>query len=109
MGIRCGSRAPSANRSPRTSGPNHHGPLEERLASTRRAAAMFTREQNERRTRVVPDAPGGKLLRRYWQALCPTKELAHDVDRKRIRLLGEDLLVFRDAQGTFRCVQERCP
>jgi 5,5'-dehydrodivanillate O-demethylase oxygenase subunit len=70
---------------------------------------MLTREQNERLTRVGPGTPGGELLRRYWQVLCPTKEIAHDVDRKRIRILGEDLLVFRDAQGTIRCVQERCP
>jgi 5,5'-dehydrodivanillate O-demethylase len=70
---------------------------------------MLTREQNERLTRVGPGTPGGELLRRYWHVLCPTKELAHDVDRKRIRILGEDLLVFRDAQGAFRCVQERCP
>src|ERR1019366_5462284 len=70
---------------------------------------MLTREQNERLTRVGPGTPGGELLRRYWQAVCPTKELAHDLDRKRIRILGEDLLFFRDAQGTLRCVQERCP
>jgi 5,5'-dehydrodivanillate O-demethylase len=70
---------------------------------------MLTREQNERLTRVGPGTPGGELLRRYWQVLCPTKEIAHDVDRKRIRILGEDLLVFRDAQGIIRCVQERCP
>lgn len=70
---------------------------------------MLTREQNQRLTQVGPGTPGGELLRRYWQVLCPTKELAHDVERKRIRLLGEDLLVFRDANGTIRCVQERCP
>jgi 5,5'-dehydrodivanillate O-demethylase oxygenase subunit len=70
---------------------------------------MLSREQNERLTQVGPGTPGGELLRRYWQVLCPTKELACDVDRKRVRLLGEDLLVFRDARGEFRCVQERCP
>ena len=70
---------------------------------------MLTREQNERLTRVGPGTPGGELLRRYWQVLCPTKEIAHDIERKRIRILGEDLLIFRDAQGTIRCVQERCP
>ena len=70
---------------------------------------MLSREQNERLTQVGRGTPGGELQRRYWQALCPTRELAHDVDRKRIRILGEDLLVFRDAQGEYRCVQERCP
>ena len=37
---------------------------------------MLTHEQNERLTRVGPGTPGGELLRRYWQAVCPTKELS---------------------------------
>jgi 5,5'-dehydrodivanillate O-demethylase len=70
---------------------------------------MLTHEQNERLTRVGPGTPGGALLRRYWQAVCPTMELAYDTDRKRVRLLAEDLLIYRDAQGTYRCVHEQYP
>jgi 5,5'-dehydrodivanillate O-demethylase len=70
---------------------------------------MLTPEQNARLTQVGGGTPGGELLRRYWQVLGPTKELVHDVERKRVRILGEDLIVFRDAQGTIRCTQERCP
>lgn len=69
---------------------------------------MLTHEQNERLTQVGPGTPGGELLRRYWQALCPTKELAAEPHRKRIRVLGEDLVVFRDEQGGYFCTQERC-
>jgi 5,5'-dehydrodivanillate O-demethylase len=70
---------------------------------------MLTPEQNARLTQVGSGTPGGELLRRYWQVLGPTKELVHDVERKRVRILSEDLIVFRDAHGTIRCTQERCP
>ena len=36
---------------------------------------MLTHEQNERLTQVGPGTPCGELLRRYWQALCPTAEI----------------------------------
>jgi 5,5'-dehydrodivanillate O-demethylase oxygenase subunit len=70
---------------------------------------MLTHEQNERLTKVGPGTPGGELLRRYWQALCPSAELSGPTRKKRIRLLGEDLVVFRADDGTFKCVSERCP
>jgi 5,5'-dehydrodivanillate O-demethylase oxygenase subunit len=69
---------------------------------------MLTREQNERFTRIGPGTPCGELLRRYWQPMCPTKELAGDVRKKRLRMLGEDLLVFRRDDGSFACVGELC-
>ena len=70
---------------------------------------MLTLEQNERLTRVGPGTPGGALLRRYWHPLCPTKELASPMSRKRVRILGEDLVVYRTHDGDFACVAERCP
>ncbi len=70
---------------------------------------MLTREQNERLTKVGAGTPCGELLRRYWQAVCPTAELSGTVRKKRIRILGEDLAVFRADDGSFRCFSERCP
>lgn len=70
---------------------------------------MLTREENERLTRVGPGTPCGELLRRYWQVLAPTGELAADPHKKRLRVLGEDLLVMRHADGSFVCMQEHCP
>jgi 5,5'-dehydrodivanillate O-demethylase len=70
---------------------------------------MLTREQNERLTRVGPGTPGGELLRRYWQVLCPTTQLLGEKDRLRVRILGEDLLVYRALDGSFACIAERCP
>lgn len=69
---------------------------------------MITAAQNERLTRVGPGTPGGELLRRYWQPLCPAAELSAAQPKKRVRIMGEDLLVFRDAQGELACVEEHC-
>jgi 5,5'-dehydrodivanillate O-demethylase oxygenase subunit len=69
---------------------------------------MLSREQNDRLTRVGPGTPCGELLRRYWQPLCGTEQVDGG-KRKRVRLLGEDLLAFKAASGEYGCVQEQCP
>jgi 5,5'-dehydrodivanillate O-demethylase oxygenase subunit len=69
---------------------------------------MVTALQNERLTRTGPGTPGGELLRRYWQPLCPAAELTAAQPKKRVRIMGEDLLAFRDAQGGLACVEEHC-
>jgi len=69
---------------------------------------MLTAAQNERLTRVGPGTPCGELLRRYWQALCPAAELTAQKPKKRIRIMGEDLVAFRTAEGAYGCVAERC-
>jgi 5,5'-dehydrodivanillate O-demethylase len=69
---------------------------------------MLTQEQNERLTKVGPGTPGGELLRRYWQALCPTGEITEANPKKRLRILGEDLLVYRSAEGEILCIAENC-
>ncbi len=69
---------------------------------------MITSAQNERLARVGPATPGGALLRRYWQPLCPAAEITAERPKKRVRIMGEDLLVFRDGQGRIACVEEHC-
>jgi 5,5'-dehydrodivanillate O-demethylase len=69
---------------------------------------MLTKEENERLTRVGPGTPCGNLLRRYWQALCPASELTDEKPRKRVKLLDEELVVFRDKQGRYGCLAEHC-
>ena len=44
---------------------------------------MLSKEQNERLTQVGPGTPGGNLLRRYWQALCPADEITAEHPKKR--------------------------
>ena len=69
---------------------------------------MLTREENERLTRVGPGTPMGQLLRRYWQPICPLAELTPQKPMKRVRMLGEDLIVLRMPDGTYGLMQERC-
>jgi len=68
---------------------------------------MLTSEQNDRLTRVGAGTPMGELLRRYWQPIAPAGELIES-PVKAVRLLGEDLTLFRDKQGRLGLVGERC-
>ena len=72
------------------------------------AVYLLSKEQNDRLTQTGPGTPCGELLRRYWQPLCPTGEIAAD-QKKALRILGEDLLVFRTPSGEYGCVEESCP
>jgi phenylpropionate dioxygenase-like ring-hydroxylating dioxygenase large terminal subunit len=58
-------------------------------------------------TRVGPDTPGGEYLRRFWQPVILASELG-DLP-KRVRILGEDLIAFRDKSGQFGLVEPYCP
>ncbi|MDN5931082.1 MAG: Rieske 2Fe-2S domain-containing protein [Pseudonocardia sp.] len=68
---------------------------------------MLSAEKNERLTRVGPGTPMGELLRRYWWPVA-THDMATRVPVKR-RLLGEDLVLFRDGSGTVGLLAEQCP
>jgi 5,5'-dehydrodivanillate O-demethylase len=69
---------------------------------------MLTAEQNELLTRVAPGTPCGELMRRYWQPIAAVSELDGKWS-KRVRLLGEDLVLFRDKQGRMGLIAEQCP
>jgi 5,5'-dehydrodivanillate O-demethylase oxygenase subunit len=69
---------------------------------------MLSAEQNERLTQVGPGTPAGEMLRRYWQPLAAAAELK-DQSTKKVRLLGEDLALFRDRSGKLGLVAELCP
>jgi 5,5'-dehydrodivanillate O-demethylase oxygenase subunit len=64
---------------------------------------------NELLTRVGPGTPCGELLRRYWMPVCPAAELTAAKPKRRVRVLGEDLVLFRDGQGRLGLVAEQCP
>ncbi|MGA2393880.1 MAG: aromatic ring-hydroxylating dioxygenase subunit alpha [Candidatus Lustribacter sp.] len=69
---------------------------------------MLTTEQNELLTRIGPGTRMGNLLRRYWHPIAPLVDM-EDRWTKRIRLLGEDLVLFRDRLGGFGLIAEACP
>ena len=68
----------------------------------------MTAEDNERLTRVGPGTPGGELLRRYWQPVAVALELA-DNPVKLVRLLGEDLVLYRTREGEYGLTDTTCP
>ena len=69
---------------------------------------METAEQNELLTRVGKGTPMGSLLRRYWQPIAATVELERRWT-KRVRIFGENLVLFRDRQGRVGLIAEQCP
>ena len=71
---------------------------------------MLTEQENVTLTRTGPATPMGKTFRQYWMPALLSRELpAPDCPPKRMRLLGEDFIAFRDTEGTVGIVEPRCP
>jgi 5,5'-dehydrodivanillate O-demethylase len=68
---------------------------------------VLSAEANERLTRVGAGTPMGELLRRYWIPIRPTSQVVEESVLP-IRVLGEDLVLFRTLTGEFGLVGERC-
>jgi 5,5'-dehydrodivanillate O-demethylase len=70
---------------------------------------MLSREENAYLTQVGPGTPAGELLRRYWHPVAVAGELTEEAPIKAVKILGENLVLFRDTQGRYGLVAERCP
>ncbi|MDH3239691.1 MAG: Rieske 2Fe-2S domain-containing protein [Alphaproteobacteria bacterium] len=70
---------------------------------------MLSKAENERLTLIGPGTPAGELLRRYWQPVAASSELTDEKPITRIRILGEDLVLYRDTAGGYGLVGEQCP
>src|SRR6266481_3746714 len=71
---------------------------------------MLSREENELITRVGQGSPMGNTMRRYWIPALLAREIAEpDGPPVRVRLLGEDLVAFRDTEGRIGLLDEYCP
>ena len=70
---------------------------------------MMSVEQNDLMTKTGPGAPAGALLRRYWQPAALVEELLSDRPIKAIRLLGQDVVLFRDESGALGLIDRDCP
>ena len=61
---------------------------------------MISQEENDLLTRTDPGTPCGELIRRYWQPAALSEELPPGGGPPLpVRLMGEDLVLFRDDQG----------
>src|SRR5271155_4896835 len=85
--------------------------MSERAAFLSRAySAYHHRErppEDEELTRVGPGTPCGEYLRRFWQPVVLASELSELP--KRLRILGEDLVAFRDGSGEVGLLELHCP
>jgi phthalate 4,5-dioxygenase len=71
---------------------------------------VLSREDNERLTRVGAGTPMGELMRRYWIPAAFADQIAErDGPPVRVRLMGENLVLFRDTEGRVGLIDERCP
>lgn len=70
---------------------------------------MLAKEDNDLLCQVGPGTPMGEMMRRYWIPALYTWELEADGQPQRIRLLSEDLLVWRNTSGKIGVTQENCP
>ena len=73
-------------------------------------------EQNERVTRIGPGTPCGQVLRHYWHPVALLDEFNPVLDPrmgvravKAVKLLGQDLVLFKNAQGEFGLLDRDCP
>jgi 5,5'-dehydrodivanillate O-demethylase oxygenase subunit len=69
--------------------------------------SMKSAETNARWTQVGPGTPCGELLRRYWIPIGPFAQLLENPVR-RVRFLGEDLVLFRDTREGLGLIGDRC-
>src|SRR6266478_1017168 len=77
-------------------------------ASIKDPAAMMSQEQNDLITRTGPKDACGKLMRMYWQPAALVDELTGPRPVKAVKLLGEDLVLFRDEQGRHGLIDRHC-
>lgn len=69
---------------------------------------MLTKQENDRLTQVGTGTPMGNLMRRYWHPVAGTAQLALE-PTKAVRLLGEDLVVYKGRDGHYGVLGLRCP
>ena len=70
---------------------------------------MTTRADNDLMTRITRGSPAGTLLREYWQPAALSEELSSERPIVPVRLLGEELVLSRDAGGRLGLMERRCP
>lgn len=65
-------------------------------------------EENEKITRTGPGTVAGDWMRLYWQPVALTEELAGPRPVVTVTVLGEDLLLFRNPDGSLGLIDRRC-
>lgn len=70
---------------------------------------MISQKLNDTLTLITPGTPAGAVLRSYWQPAALSEELRGERPVVPVRLMGEDLVLFRDQQGELGLIDRHCP
>jgi phenylpropionate dioxygenase-like ring-hydroxylating dioxygenase large terminal subunit len=70
---------------------------------------MLSRHQNDLVTQTDQETPGGKLLRSFWQPVATAEEMAPGKPPMPVRIMGEDLVLFRDPENRLGLIGLNCP
>ncbi|HEY4134547.1 MAG TPA: Rieske 2Fe-2S domain-containing protein [Alphaproteobacteria bacterium] len=70
---------------------------------------MLTKEQNDLLTQTGPGTPCGEFLRSYWQPIASAEEMPLGGDPLPIRIMSEDLVLFRNEKDELGLIQRNCP
>ena len=71
---------------------------------------MLSVKDNEMLTQIGPGTPMGGLFRRFWLPALLSSELPEpDGEPVRLKLLGEELITYRDTEGRVGCIDAYCP
>ena len=73
-----------------------------------RETTLLTQEENDFLTSVGPETPAGQWHRRFWQPIAATDELTDESPTRFVRVLGEDLVLFKDKSGNVGLIQDHC-
>src|SRR4029077_17536093 len=75
-----------------------------------RSPFMLSKVENDLLTQTDSGTGAGEYFRRFWlPALMASEVPTPDCPPVRVRLLGEDLVAFRDTQGRVGLMEEFCP
>ena len=69
---------------------------------------MLNAEDNDLITRIGPGTPAGEVLRRYWHPISLALDVTDEHPTKFVRILGEDLVIFRDKSGRTGLIADKC-
>ena len=70
---------------------------------------MISQKLNDTLTLINPGTPAGAVLRSYWQPAALTEQLQGARPVVPVRLMGEDLVLFRDQEGELGLIERHCP
>ena len=70
---------------------------------------MLSKDKNDLLTQTGPGTPCGNFLRSYWQPIAAAEEMPVGGAPVPIRILSEDLVLFRDDQGELGLIGQFCP